>query len=85
MTVRRNYLLKTLRIVFGIMTALFALYTMLTDNHTFLTLTYFFLGMMFLMMALTVQREKEKSFSYILFSVAGFNIVGSLYVFIFDR
>ncbi|MGM1048873.1 Protein of unknown function [Paenibacillus uliginis N3/975] len=72
-------MLKILRIVFGLIASILAIYFLITDKAVVMPFMVFFLGVMFLVMGLSELQEKRKAFAYIIFLVSGFNIFISIY------
>lgn len=78
-----SYLLKILRIVFGLIASILAIYILITDTVVVMPFMIFFLGVMFLVTGFSELQEKRKASAYIIFLVSGFNIFVSIYTFFF--
>lgn len=76
-------MLKLLRIVFGLIASIFAIYALITNRVKVMPFMIFFLGMMFLVMGFSDLQEKRKISAYFVFLVSGFNIFVAIYIFLF--
>lgn len=69
---------RILRVTFGIIAAILALYGLITDQLKVMPFMYLFLGLMFLVMGITEYKDNKKIAAYIIFILAGFNLLGSI-------
>lgn len=69
---------RKLRIIFGIIAAILAFYGLITNQLEVMPFMYLFLGLMFLVMGITEYKDNKKIAAYIIFILAGFNLLGSM-------
>ena len=73
-------LLRLLRIVFGLIASVLAIYSLRTGNFTVTPYMIFSLGAMMLLHGIAELQEKRKLYAFMLFATSAFNIFISIYI-----
>lgn len=79
--VEENFLLKGLRMIFGLIAFILAIYALITKKFILMPYIIFSLGLMFLIMGFSELRKGQKTIVPILFLVSGFNIFVAIFTF----
>ena len=72
------------KVVFAIIAALLALIGTLTGSTLIWALMFLFLGLLFLVIGLTEIKKEKKIAPVIMLLLAGFYIIGSIYILLFE-
>ncbi|MBM7585324.1 hypothetical protein JOC86_001866 [Bacillus pakistanensis] len=75
-------MLKKLKVLFGVISSILAIYSFITDRFSVMPYMLFFLAAMMLVMGMIELQENRKSSAIAFFLVFGFNLFVSVYVFI---
>ncbi|MDM5465468.1 DUF3953 domain-containing protein [Bacillus cereus] len=76
-------MLTLLKIIFGLISCILAVYSLITDKFEIMPYMSLFVGLMILMTGLSDLKENRKASAYTLFLASGFIIFVAIYTFIF--
>ncbi|MDM5185911.1 DUF3953 domain-containing protein [Bacillus sp. DX4.1] len=76
-------MLTLLKIIFGLISCILAVYSLITDKFEIMPFMSLFMGLMILMTGLSDLKENRKTSAYTLFLASGFIIFVAVYTFIF--
>lgn len=76
-------MLAKIKLLFGSITAILALYGIITDDTLILALMFLFLGLTFLMIGITEKKRERRNIAILTILLAWFNRLGSFYILLF--